>query len=361
MYGRISKEFTQRLLLVAAAFVLAFTLAEIGIRIWLPQQFPVHPAGMYSLEPATGYQLTPGFTGVLQRPEFTHTIAINEDGYRGTPPAERQANTFRILILGDSMAFGFGVADHETFAFLLEQQLQAANPQLNIQVINGAVPGYGTVDELALLEAVGQQLAPDLVIVQFFSINDLAENLAPAASWAAIEAGMLTANADGADPDQGFSRSDLLLASIKEKSQFINLLANTAGYLATRADFIQLDDSMWGEAFDENMATLGQELLVEIASTSDRIDAETLFLYSSGQNLVVAENYIPPATQTVVAAAARQSNTPWLDLTEQLQARDDRLELYYPQDGHWNAAGHRAVANILESAVQPLLDKFRPG
>ena len=51
---------------------------------------------------------------------------------------------------------------------------------------------------------------------------------------------------------------------------------------------------------------------------------------------------------------AAAAGVPWLDLAAHLRQRDDRLELYYPQDGHWTAAGHRAVARFLADEIARL-------
>jgi len=142
---------------------------------------------------------TPGF--LVSHPTRGQRLGYNYDGwFAGVPVrtnalgfrSERQdqlakaANTFRILVLGDSVTFGHG-AVHD-YPSLLERQLKAWRPEVDWQVWNLGVPGYNTAQEVAYLEEVGQAYKPDLVVVGFF-INDIIGNRpapAPSAARAAL-------------------------------------------------------------------------------------------------------------------------------------------------------------------------------
>ena len=81
-------------------------------------------------------------------------------------------------MLGDSVSFGHGVADDKTFSFLLENRLnQSKNCRERHEVINMSIPGFGTAEELILLENVGFEFNPDLVILAYFP-NDPFNNFA---------------------------------------------------------------------------------------------------------------------------------------------------------------------------------------
>jgi len=76
-------------------------------------------------------------------------------------------NKPNILVLGDSVAMGWGVNDNETFSYILEDQI-------SINVDNYAVSSYGTVRELQLLKRISKKY--DLIILQY-NINDYHENV----------------------------------------------------------------------------------------------------------------------------------------------------------------------------------------
>jgi len=69
-----------------------------------------------------------------------------------------------------------GVDDQDTFAARLEMLLHERFPNLDLDVINLGVEGYGTRQEVALLTRHVARLAPDLVLVGFYS-NDVPDAL----------------------------------------------------------------------------------------------------------------------------------------------------------------------------------------
>lgn len=101
-------------------------------------------------------------------------VQINSLGLRDREyTRDKAANTFRILLLGDSTTFGWGVRAEDTVAKLLEADLNAARGPgaPTFEVLNCGVGNYTTVQEVAFYDRVGHTLQPDLVILQFF-IND---------------------------------------------------------------------------------------------------------------------------------------------------------------------------------------------
>jgi len=80
-------------------------------------------------------------------------------------------DAFRILILGDSVAYGNFVPAKKTFSERLENLLQ--EHARNAEVINAGVPGYTAYNELQYYLAEGREFEPDVVIVAF-CMNDVA-------------------------------------------------------------------------------------------------------------------------------------------------------------------------------------------
>jgi hypothetical protein len=116
--------------------------------------------------------------GWTPRPSFRYTLAgsetsINRLGYRGReyPPAHAPGRT-RLVMLGDSVTFGFGVRDDETFSAVLE----SLDPGL--EVVNLGVQGYGTDQELLKLRKEGLAYRPDGVVLNVCLANDLLDNAA---------------------------------------------------------------------------------------------------------------------------------------------------------------------------------------
>lgn len=105
-----------------------------------------------------------------------HEVLVNGHGLR-TPPVSRNKprGVYRILVVGDSVAFGWGVAERDCFPRVLERMLEARAPigeRLHFEVVNGAVPGWGLGDMYLFVKEHGLGWAPDLVIATFIN-NDI--------------------------------------------------------------------------------------------------------------------------------------------------------------------------------------------
>ena len=123
-----------------------------------------------SEDPELIYELIPSAVGKRHGVE----VAVNSNGFRDHEfPALGSAGQPRIVVLGDSVAWGWGVAMSRAFPQLIEEKLlrgatQSVAPPV---VYNLAVDGYSTRQELRLLETLGSDLDPDLVILAYV-LND---------------------------------------------------------------------------------------------------------------------------------------------------------------------------------------------
>lgn len=104
-------------------------------------------------------------------------VSTNHLGFRGNETTlKKPADTYRIVCLGDSLTFGWGVSQDQTFCAQLERLLNANPPstppsRVHYEVLNLGVGNYNTVQEVESLRTLGLQLDPDLVLLGYF-IND---------------------------------------------------------------------------------------------------------------------------------------------------------------------------------------------
>ncbi len=91
-------------------------------------------------------------------------VRINNLGFRDPRDYDlaKKPNTFRIIVLGDSVTFGHGSIYESTYPYLLESRLKQWRPEVDWQVWNLGVPGYNTSQELAYLKDVAASYQPDL-------------------------------------------------------------------------------------------------------------------------------------------------------------------------------------------------------
>ena len=97
---------------------------------------------------------------------------FNSNGFADVEHAyEKPAGTYRILLVGDSVAEGNGVARDKRFSAVLASRLNSTPNLPNIETINLARGGYSTSQELFLLRKMGFAYHPDLIIWSYV-LND---------------------------------------------------------------------------------------------------------------------------------------------------------------------------------------------
>jgi len=161
-------------LTVPAAAVMAIVMAA-AVEVWVRATWEPRKGrpGFFLTDAVRGQRLAAGYDGWFAGvPVHINRLELRDQ--REYELAKRP-NTFRILVLGDSVTFGHGSVSEHTYPFLLEQRLKTWRPDVDWQVWNAAVPGYNTSQELAHLLEAGPRATPDLVIVGFFE-NDLIGN-----------------------------------------------------------------------------------------------------------------------------------------------------------------------------------------
>ena len=108
---------------------------------------------------------------VLQQNGAEVRIAHHTDaeGWRVQPAVQTTPSTKRVLCLGDAYLFGLAVADGDTLPCRLQQALRAHN--LDVVVLNRAVPGSNTRQQCERLQQLFDVDRPDVVVLGYV-VND---------------------------------------------------------------------------------------------------------------------------------------------------------------------------------------------
>ena len=169
------REWAKNLATMLMSIVVTLLLLEGAVRIFAPQELVASELFLSSQPGANPMQarsarraLQPNVRCRHRSDEFDVAVRINSRGLRDVehslakPPGVR-----RVLVLGDSFTFGYGVEENQRFSNLLARQLGAG-----WEFINSGVPTWGTADELSYLRDEGLKYHPDLVVL-FFYRNDV--------------------------------------------------------------------------------------------------------------------------------------------------------------------------------------------
>ena len=104
--------------------------------------------------------------------EFDTWVTTNAQSLRGTQDHDlRRVDVYRVAVVGDSMTFGHGVNDHETYVEIAERRLRDQG-QANVELINVSRNGAGPADYLNFIRRYVARWKPKLVVVSFYTGND---------------------------------------------------------------------------------------------------------------------------------------------------------------------------------------------
>lgn len=185
----------KKALLLFLSCLFSLALAEGVVRLsGRAPEIGVLQSGRFRIaaNPVIGYEPIPDFeyTGD-DLGQYDYRGRSNSLGYRDREHSrEKPPGTYRILVLGDSIAAGFGIERTEdAFPARLESLLREKG--LRAEVLSFAVSGYNTRQEVATLEERGLAFHPDLVLVAY-CLNDRQNDVV-----GTVVSGLLAARARG--------------------------------------------------------------------------------------------------------------------------------------------------------------------
>ncbi len=153
-------------LLVLGAGILALAEGAVRVRAWIKYGSADHFDEMYYYDEQLGLKyVVPNYR--------TRTVQVNSIGFRGPELEVKSESTLRIGFLGGSTTFCAEVSGNDqVWAALLSANLQSAFPGLDVDYVNGGVPGYTLEQSLKNLERRVAPLDPDVIVI-YHASNDM--------------------------------------------------------------------------------------------------------------------------------------------------------------------------------------------
>lgn len=134
-------------------------------------------------DPNIGHEHLPGSRAKL----MGVPVEISSQGLRDREYSiPKPADVHRIMILGDSMTFGWGARQEETYAKVFEKTRQESSDPGSrpLEVVNTGVGNYNTAQQVAWFRRSGLQFQPDVVLLAYY-INDAEPTPVERQSWLA--------------------------------------------------------------------------------------------------------------------------------------------------------------------------------
>ena len=324
-----------RLIVPVVSVVLTLLLAEGAARVAARM---IGKERLIVFDRRLGWKLAPGVRKWQQEDEL-YFISVNSHGLRDDETAfERRPGERRMLVLGDSFAFGYGGVDAEE---RFSEVIEARRP--NLEVINSGVTAYEPVQELFYLQDSGLRYQPDLVLLALFA-NDFTLCFRPfdhmigrPKAHISLEGGELAFH----EPEFGWPYL------ITQHSFILGVIDN---YLSLRYDW---RPPMPPEMTDADKDAAYRLLIALIAEEARSGGARFAVVYFPARSRDRGENRRIPS---LVSTVAEQEGFTFLDLTEDVLRDGGDRSRYFKNDPHFNAEGHRFAGEAIDrEIVGPLL------
>ena len=164
------------LLSIIVSLIVAFGMMEIYVRVMHSDgsNFDIemwrYARELKQVSPVEGggHEHVPGGSGTF----MGVPVAINSVGWRDAEyPLEKTAGVPRILMLGDSLAFGWGAPPEDVTSYRLEKLLNNEGDGKKYEVLNTGIGNTNTAMQTAVFLEKHYRYKPDIVVLNYF-IND---------------------------------------------------------------------------------------------------------------------------------------------------------------------------------------------
>ncbi len=297
---------------------------------------------MHKYSEVYGWELKRNFKVIIDG----KAVSTNKNGYRTGNIFSRDPNKTRIVVLGDSISFGYGVGDNETFAYLLEQK------DRDLEVVNLSVQGYGTDQELLVLLNDGLSFQPDIVLLTFCLENDFIDNVNSKFIYDQIHLKpYFTVSNDNLILHDGHLRigsTKKILLWLNDESILFNWLLNR---FTTKPQVFRRNIADAEHLFRNNLTTdLTLSILTKMKNIVENNNAEFIILLVPSRKLI-ADNKLT----NIIMKSEKLIGTKFIDLNKYFISTQLINDLYIDDRIHLSPKGHSLVSELIYKEIFPLI------
>jgi hypothetical protein len=295
---------------------------------------------------------------------------LNSKGFKDYEFGEKKEVVYRVLGIGDSVAYGV-VPYKYNYLTLLESQLQHEN--VNVEVFNMGIPSIGPKEYLSLFVREGLALHPDMVLLSFFLGNDFTESdrtiekrkLYSYSYVASLfhyiitiqskyEGRIIHPKAEYCDNCPFFDHATYLqleqrrsIIYLKDTEYFIQLLNKALYYLSRIHEICSKNGIEFVVVIIPDEVQINYDLQTEIRKTIYPI-------YQNKWNTTYPNDKLKEKFNSL--------GINYIDLYKYFADALKHDQYYRLRDTHWNIAGNQLAANIIQNHIRKYIqniEKYR--
>lgn len=366
----MNKSIIQNLALAFATILVLFILLEIIVNIFVSA--PVFDKELNDI----WYVGIPHKKGVFKTSEFEAHYRFNSIGFRDYEYSlEKDKNTCRIAVLGDSFAESLQVELNESWPKLLEKKLNSNSKNIKFEVMNFGLSCAWTEAEYFVMERYALKFRPDIVFLLFYTRNDVNNDFFEPTRrhFKLNEKGELIVIEPSTDfyaKLKNFLRKSKLVRIAYDKfyTTFRYKLQpeNQIGFYGV---FLKEYPQEWNRAWNVSKLVLKQmdnlvkdnnaTLIIAIANTKQQASPELWDKILNEYPILAERKWNLTKPNKIMEDFCKQNRIKCIDTLDLFKKSfEDGENLYFEIDDHWTKQGHIALSDYFYKELNKDLQKI---
>lgn len=347
-----ARELGKKLGALAVSLLVSFLALEAYVRLTFQSQWHIPRSAVR----------TPGIFSARMKPDHESDIPIldggtfhvktNARGFRGPLVSALEGKPLKILSLGDSFMFGWGLALEDQAMARFMDAYRRAHPDRDVGHAYVACGSWDPKDYYFAYLTEAAQAKPDLVVLGVFTGNDI---MAPDASRVLDPARVIPVERLPQEPRPWIRSFDWVRAQLSGSlfvASFRAKHSKPAAFAPFEADLAR-QRQLWDTSFfyiaalDQAVRKDGGKLVILLFPS---------MLQLNSARALDDAGYDHAAPERLFAAVGKEHGIAVITLLDRLAARNQKQDLYYPKDRHITARGSEVAAEVLRDELGPIVD-----
>jgi len=345
------KKFFINILLFSVSILLTLTLAEICLRLFYPQIVICRINSQWRADDKVlPYVPKANYKGrMILKDQFDVELTTNSQGFRSFNEyrIDKPAGVTRVIFLGDSFVFGWGVNDNKTFVYSLEKGLSSGN----IEVINRGIYGFDICEYREMFDRM-LKYNPDIIFLGFCLENDYNISVEPNSDDSEFE---YAEKEDVAAKIRHFINNLHLITLVRDRLYItfpkIRNIVLSLGINNKRDIFLK--------EYPESLNRLLQEdekILIQMKTIAEEKGIDFVVILIPLKEQVYCRDAINKFSDydidrpnKEIAKILKRNKIEYIDLLPGIidASKKTSKRLYFDTDPHWTRHGHNVVSDLL--------------